>query len=72
MDRLGFNNNYDYFILAGGSLGLVQTNFTEWKQTALDHVGLAIQLHKIEQIIIIDHADCGAYKKLRPEILNMT
>lgn len=30
MDRMGYNNNYDQFILAGASLGFVQDKFPHW------------------------------------------
>jgi hypothetical protein len=30
MDKKGYNNNYDQFILAGSSLGLTQTKFPHW------------------------------------------
>jgi hypothetical protein len=30
MDKKGYNNNYDQFILEGSSLGLTQTKFPHW------------------------------------------
>lgn len=33
-----------------------------WKQTWIDHLNIAIELHRIEDIYIIEHEDCGAYK----------
>jgi carbonic anhydrase len=66
MDALGFNNNYDQFIVAGASLGLVQTKFPHWGATALDHMEIGLSLHAFRDIMIIDHEDCGAYKKFMP------
>jgi carbonic anhydrase len=66
MDSLGYNNNYDEFVLAGGSLGFVQQEYPYWATTALDHMEIGLKLHHFRQIIIIDHFDCGAYKKFMP------
>ncbi len=66
MDVMGYNNNYDQFICAGASLGLTQKKYPHWGQTALDHLEIGKDLHKFWEIVIIDHLDCGAYKKFYP------
>jgi carbonic anhydrase len=63
-NKMGYTNNYDKFILAGASLGYNQTNFPEWTQSLNKHIELAIQLHQIEEIIVLEHMGCGAYKIL--------
>lgn len=63
LDKKGYNNNYDQFILAGGSLGYNQNVYDEWKKTLDKHIELSLELHDIKEIIIIDHINCGAYKK---------
>lgn len=45
MDSIGYNNNYDQFILAGASLGFSQDRFPHWGQTLLDHMGIGRDLH---------------------------
>ena len=62
MNKIGYNNNYDQFILAGGSLGFNQDVYNDWKKTLNKHINLALELHHIKEIIIIDHMKCGAYK----------
>ena len=71
LNNLGYENLYDQFILAGASLGfnygtvdssLVPLPNNYWQQTFYDTVDIAIQLHKIKQIFLIDHCDCGAYE----------
>lgn len=67
MNKKGYTNNYDQFILAGASLGLaheVNPMIAQWNQTWWDHLKLAVQLHKVKKVIIIDHEDCGAYREL--------
>jgi hypothetical protein len=32
-----------------------------WQQTLLDHIQVAITLHNVTQVVIIDHLNCGAY-----------
>lgn len=66
MNEMGYHNNYDQFIVAGASLGLVQSKFQHWGQSVLDHMEIGLELHKFRKIIIIDHKDCGAFKKIMP------
>jgi len=56
----GYKQNYDYFILAGASLGALQG----WDQTFCDHLDLSMKLHHVHEVIFIDHLDCGYYKKI--------
>jgi hypothetical protein len=110
-NNLGLNNNYDHFILAGASFGLLDKNDT-WNNSANEstvvssssltpssslppsslipsltsilnttdetilqnafyiHVILAVVLHKIQKIIIIDHMDCGACLTILASLLS--
>src|SRR5687768_15405376 len=58
---------YDHVILAGAALGVVVQNPTclpdkaRWKETFFDHLELAIALHKIKKVIVLEHRDRGAY-----------
>jgi hypothetical protein len=36
--------------------------FAAWGTAFFDHVQVALDLHKIAKVIILDHRDCGAYK----------
>ena len=36
--------------------------YPAWSKTFWDHVGLAVDLHHIERVIVMDHRDCGAYR----------
>ena len=64
----GYNVNYDQFVLAGVSLGLVQQKFPGWGKSVLDHIGISIKLHQINKVILLDHLDCGAYKTFCPDL----
>jgi hypothetical protein len=55
---------YDQFILAGASLGAKNDKFPAWGTTFWEHVQVAIDLHGIRKIIVMDHRDCGAYKAI--------
>jgi len=52
---------YDHVVLAGASLGAVWHEKPKWHETFFDHVGLAIRLHQVERVIVLDHRNCGAY-----------
>src|SRR5438105_3622442 len=62
MDSEGLRGKYDQLILAGASLGVVHKE--QWQITFLDQLGFAIKEHGVSQVLILDHRDCGAYKKL--------
>jgi len=61
MDSLGLRGKYDQLILAGASLGVIHK--LEWQTTFLDQLDFAIKEHGVTQVLILDHRDCGAYKK---------
>ncbi|CAK0774317.1 carbonic anhydrase [uncultured Gammaproteobacteria bacterium] len=53
---------YDHIVLAGASLGVVIDKWPAWAQTFWDHIQIAIDLHHVKDVVVIDHRDCGAYK----------
>jgi carbonic anhydrase len=57
-------DDYNKFSLAGASLGYNQDKFKEWGITFDKHIELSKQLHDINEIIVVDHMDCGAYRIL--------
>ena len=58
----GLRDRYDHVVLAGASLGAITDRYPAWNKTFWDHLDIAIQLHKVHQVIVMDHRDCGAYK----------
>ena len=56
---------YDHLVLAGASLAstAVHTHSSCWANTFLEHVAAAIDMHKIRGVLVLDHRDCGAYRK---------
>ncbi|HWW74355.1 MAG TPA: carbonic anhydrase [Pyrinomonadaceae bacterium] len=62
MARRGLKNKYDEVVLAGASLGAVTEKYPEWNKTFWDDLSLAIDLHKIHEVLVLDHRDCGAYR----------
>ena len=62
MDSKGLRGKYDIFVLGGAAAGANQIK--EWRETFVNHVKVARELkHPIERIMILEHRDCGAYKK---------
>ncbi|HEY1504967.1 MAG TPA: carbonic anhydrase [Stellaceae bacterium] len=62
MEGRGLAANYDHIILAGASLGATNTLYPHWGQSFRDHLDLAIKLHGISRVIILDHRECGSYR----------
>jgi carbonic anhydrase len=63
----GLRNKYDQVILAGASLATLTDKYPAWAQTFWEHLEVSIQLHRIHEVIVMDHRDCGAYKVLLGE-----
>lgn len=70
-------NRFDHVTLAGASLGYLANkehkryfkedvlktyDFKAWKTTLDNHLKIAIDLHSIKDVYIVEHMDCGAYK----------
>jgi hypothetical protein len=58
----GMKNKYDHVVLAGGTIGALGKLGQEWADTFWKHVGVAVKLHGIHEVIVLDHRDCGAFK----------
>ena len=59
-----YKDDYNKLSLAGASLGYNQDTFKEWGITIDKHIELAKDLHDINEVIVVDHMDCGAYRIL--------
>lgn len=64
MSGRGLRDKYDHIVLAGASLGVLTERFPAWNKTFWEHLDIAIKLHDIRTVIVLDHRDCGAYKVL--------
>lgn len=78
MEYDNLTNRYDQFTLAGASLTTQVKKFSErfkediltnykkfsaWNEVIHQHIEIAKDLHKIEDVYIIEHRNCGAYKE---------
>lgn len=73
-------NDFDYFVLAGASLGYnqsakgrdkdIQKEPKCWAEAYEEHIDIAVKLHHIEEIIVVDHMDCGMYKEIYGEAVD--
>lgn len=62
MSGRGLRDQYDHVVLAGASLGAITDKYPAWTQTFWEHLDIAISLHDIRSVILMDHRDCGAYR----------
>ena len=62
-----FHKRYDHVCLAGAGLAPVvdfgADRKPHWQQTFLEHVAISVALHSISTVMVMDHRDCGAYRK---------
>ena len=59
-------NRYDHVVFAGAALGALgapcaKSDYSHWKKTFFDHLGAAVELHRVEDVYILEHRNCGAY-----------
>jgi hypothetical protein len=62
MEQRGLQDKYDHVVLAGASLGAITHKYPAWNRTFWQHLDIALQLHHVPKVIVVDHRDCGAYK----------
>ena len=56
------SGKYSAFTIAGAAVGVTHNKFKKWHKTFYDNLATSIRLHKIENLIVINHKDCGAAK----------
>jgi carbonic anhydrase len=57
----GLLNNCDIVSLAGASKGLISPKNSAEPEIILRQMEISSNLHKISQVILMNHTDCGAY-----------
>lgn len=67
MTARGLEGKYDHVVLAGASLGALNDRFPAWSEVFWQHLDLAIELHEVHRVMLLDHRDCGAYKMILGE-----
>ena len=58
-------NRYDHVIMAGASLGALgagKPDRPHWRATFEDHLKAAYKLRHFQDVYILEHRDCGAYR----------
>lgn len=61
MEDMGLRGKYDQLILAGVGLGIMHAQ--EWRSTFLAQLQFAIEHHGVQQVLLLEHRDCGAYRE---------
>ncbi|NJK35826.1 MAG: carbonic anhydrase [Oscillatoriales cyanobacterium SM2_2_1] len=70
-DFLGQQNllgRCDWVALAGASLALADFPRSADSEALWDQLTFSVQLHQIQRVLLFDHADCGAYTALYPQL----
>ncbi len=63
MDGDNLANRYDQLVFAGAALGVIQQDHEAWYDVFFQHLDIAVQLHDIQDVYIMEHRNCGAYAK---------
>ena len=62
MKTRNMTGKYSQFTIAGAAIGVVAEPFKDWHKAFWDNLATSIELHKIKNVIAINHRDCGAAK----------
>ena len=62
LKKKNLTGKYSSFTIAGGSIGVTAIKFKKWHSTFWENLATSIKLHKISNLIVINHNDCGAAK----------
>ena len=62
MRARGLAGRYDHVALAGASLAVTHPALRTWGTTFLEQVQVAVDLHGVTRLLLLDHRDCGAYR----------
>ena len=62
--NLGLGDQYDLVSVAGAAKNLVDPSNPADPEFIFRQIDIAHRLHQIEEVIIINHLDCGAYGKI--------
>lgn len=62
MKRRGLDRAYDLVAVAGAAKNIVDPTEPHDRDFVLRQINLARNLHGINEVILINHVDCGAYK----------
>ena len=62
LKKKNLTGKYSSFTIAGGSIGVTAKKFKKWHSTFWENLATSIKLHKISNLIVINHNDCGAAK----------
>jgi hypothetical protein len=75
MNHDNLANRYDHVVFAGAALGALGApdakdkhgkplDVSHWKRAFFDHLRAAVELHKVSDVYILEHRNCGAYSKV--------
>ena len=62
LKKKNLTGKYSSFTIAGGSIGVTAKKFKKWHSTFWENLATSIKLHNINNLIVINHNDCGAAK----------
>jgi carbonic anhydrase len=61
LGEMGILGDCDIVSIAGAAKTLATPTKPSHRETALDQIDIAVRLHSIDTVLLINHEDCGAY-----------
>lgn len=57
---IGLEGKYSQFTIAGAAIGVIAPRFEAWRETFWENFSASVQLHRIANLVVVDHSNCGA------------
>lgn len=61
LEEQGLLGDCDIVSVAGAVKGLISPQYPSDKDYLLRQIGFGVTLHSIEEVVLLNHTDCGAY-----------
>ncbi|MGI9461094.1 MAG: carbonic anhydrase [Alphaproteobacteria bacterium] len=63
----GLEDDYSHIALASGALAVTNKKFSHWGKSFWDHLHIALEVHHIHRVILLNHRNCAAHRMILGE-----
>ena len=60
----GLEDDYSHVALGGGAVAVTTDQYPHWGASFWDHLAIAIRVHHITNVIVLDHRNCAAHRMI--------
>ncbi|MDI9314399.1 MAG: hypothetical protein QM529_06990 [Hydrotalea sp.] len=60
----GLEDDYSHVALGGGAVAVTTDKYPHWGSSFWDHLAIAIRVHHITRVMVLDHRNCAAHRMI--------